>query len=51
MCSESSAYAGAAGQATILVAACVVVTAIVVPLVTAWTARRVAARPKPMNRQ
>jgi len=37
------AYADAAAQATILVAACVVVTAIVVPLVTAWTARRVAA--------
>ncbi|HEX5161844.1 MAG TPA: 2-keto-3-deoxygluconate permease [Steroidobacteraceae bacterium] len=38
------AYAAAAAQATILVAACVVVTAIVVPLVTAWTARRVRAR-------
>ena len=38
------AYAGAANQATMLVAACVVVTAIVVPLVTAWTARRVVAR-------
>ena len=38
------AYAGAAIQATMLVAACVVVTAIVVPLVTAWTARRVVAR-------
>jgi len=38
------AYAAAADQATILVAACVVVTALVVPLVTAWTARRVAAR-------
>jgi 2-keto-3-deoxygluconate permease len=43
--SANSAYAGAAAQATILVAASVVVTAIVVPLVTAWTARRVAARP------
>jgi len=32
----------AAAQATILVAASVVVTAILVPLVTAWTARRVA---------
>jgi 2-keto-3-deoxygluconate permease len=41
--SANSAYADAAAQATILVAACVVVTAIVVPLVTAWTARRVAA--------
>jgi len=38
------AYADAASQATILVAACVVVTAIVVPLVTAWTARRAGAR-------
>ena len=38
------AYAGAANQATMLVAACVVVTAIVVPLVTTWTARRVVAR-------
>src|SRR3954470_24565356 len=33
------AYAEAAGPATILVAACVVVTAILVPIVTAWTAR------------
>jgi len=41
--SANPAYADAAAQATILVAACVVVTAIVVPLVTAWTARRVAA--------
>jgi len=37
-------YAEAAQHATILVAACVVVTALVVPLVTAWTARRVSAR-------
>ena len=42
--SANPAYANAAAQATILVAACVVVTAIVVPLVTAWTARRVRAR-------
>ena len=42
--SANSAYAEAAAQATILVAASVVVTAIVVPLVTAWTARRVGAR-------
>ena len=42
--SANPAYADAAAQATILVAACVVVSAIVVPLVTAWTARRVAAR-------
>ena len=33
------AYADAAGPATILVAACVVVTAILVPIVTAWTAK------------
>jgi 2-keto-3-deoxygluconate permease len=33
------AYADAAGPATILIAACVVVTAILTPLVTAWTAR------------
>ena len=33
------AYADAARPATILVAACVVVTAILVPIVTAWTAR------------
>jgi len=40
--SANSAYQDAAAQATILVAASVVVTAILVPLVTAWTARRVA---------
>ncbi len=34
------AYADAAGPATILVAACVVVTAILVPVATAWTSRR-----------
>jgi 2-keto-3-deoxygluconate permease len=39
--SANPAYADAAAQATILVAACVVVTAILVPLVTAYTARRV----------
>jgi 2-keto-3-deoxygluconate permease len=37
--SANPAYADAAGPATILVAACVVVTAILVPVVTAWTAR------------
>jgi 2-keto-3-deoxygluconate permease len=36
-------YEAAAKQATILVAACVVITAILVPLVTAWVARRVGA--------
>ncbi|GJD96380.1 2-keto-3-deoxygluconate permease [Methylobacterium iners] len=37
--SANPAYADAAGPATILVAACVVVTAILVPIATAWTAR------------
>jgi 2-keto-3-deoxygluconate permease len=41
--SANAAYADAAAQATILVAACVVVSAIVVPLLTAWTARHAAA--------
>jgi 2-keto-3-deoxygluconate permease len=41
--SANPGYADAAAQATILVAACVVVTAIVVPLLTAWTARRAGA--------
>jgi len=41
---ENAAYADAAGQATVLVAASVVVTALVVPIATSWTARRVAAR-------
>lgn len=38
------AYAQAAGPATILVSASVVVTAVVVPLVTAWVARRTVSR-------
>ena len=42
--SANPAYQDAAAQATILVAASVVVTAILVPLVTAWTARRVGER-------
>jgi 2-keto-3-deoxygluconate permease len=42
--SANVAYAEAAAQATILVAASVVVTAIAVPLLTAWTARRAAAQ-------
>jgi 2-keto-3-deoxygluconate permease len=42
--SANPVYADAAAQATILVAASIVVTAIVVPLVTSWTARRVGAR-------
>lgn len=39
------AYAAAAGPATILIAACVVVTAILTPLVTAWVARMVGRGP------
>ncbi|MGN5479111.1 2-keto-3-deoxygluconate permease [Cupriavidus basilensis] len=39
------AYTEAAKSATLLVAACVVVTAILTPIVTAWVARRVAPRP------
>ncbi|MGY3453599.1 2-keto-3-deoxygluconate permease [Bradyrhizobium sp. USDA 4353] len=35
------AYAPAAGPATILIAACVVVTAILTPLLTAWVSRKV----------
>jgi len=42
--SANPAYQPAAAQATVLVAASIVVTAIFVPLVTAWTARRVARR-------
>ncbi|MGO4303862.1 2-keto-3-deoxygluconate permease [Cupriavidus sp. RAF12] len=38
------AYSEAAKSATILVAACVVVTAVLTPLVTAWVARRVASK-------
>ena len=38
--SANPAYRDAAAEATILVAASIVVTAILVPLVTAWTARR-----------
>ena len=38
------AYAPAAGPATVLVSASVVVTAVLVPLVTAWVARRAKAR-------
>ncbi|WP_354677934.1 2-keto-3-deoxygluconate permease, partial [Cupriavidus plantarum] len=37
-------YEEAAKSATILVAACVVVTAVLTPLATAWVARRVANR-------
>jgi 2-keto-3-deoxygluconate permease len=43
--SANPAYQDAAAHATILVAASVVVTAILVPLVTAWTARRVGELP------
>lgn len=41
------AYAEAAGPATVLVSASVVVTAITVPLLTAWWASRVAKRTQP----
>jgi len=40
-------YAQAAKSATILVAACVVVTSILVPLLTAWTAKRFGANVDP----
>ena len=42
---SNPAYAPAAADATILVAAAVVVTAVLVPLLTAWVAGRVAPRP------
>jgi 2-keto-3-deoxygluconate permease len=48
-------YAEAARSATILVAACVVITAILVPIVTAWAASRfgknldVEPSPKPLQ--
>lgn len=42
--SANPAYAEAAKSATMLVAASVVVTAILVPLLTAWTAKRVSSR-------
>ena len=38
------AYAPAAPQATVLVAACVIVTSLSVPVLTAWWAGRVTAR-------
>ncbi|WP_043334365.1 2-keto-3-deoxygluconate permease [Belnapia moabensis] len=41
------AYSEAAAHATILVAAAVIVTTVLVPLATAWTARLVGARPAP----
>ena len=44
------AYAEAAKSATILVASCVVTTAILVPLLTAWTARRFGANVVPADR-
>jgi 2-keto-3-deoxygluconate permease len=37
-------YADAAKTATIIVAACVVVTAILVPILTAWVAKRKGAQ-------
>ena len=44
--SANPAYADAAGPATILVAACVVVTAILIPIATAWTARTFGDDPR-----
>jgi len=46
--SANPAYAPAAPAATILVAACVVVTAVLVPLVTHWWATRVQGAPASM---
>ena len=43
MAAANAAYADAAKSATVLVAASVVVTAILVPVLTAWTARRFGA--------
>jgi 2-keto-3-deoxygluconate permease len=40
-------YADAAKSATVIVAACVVVTAVLVPMVTAWVARNQAAKAAP----
>ena len=40
MASANPAYAPAAAPATILVAAAVIVTTVLVPLLTAWVARR-----------
>jgi 2-keto-3-deoxygluconate permease len=42
--SANPAYADAAAHATVLVAASVAVTVLVVPVLTAWTARRVNPR-------
>jgi len=43
-------YAPAAAHATILVAAAVIVTTVLVPLLTAWTARRFGPSPQPVAR-
>jgi 2-keto-3-deoxygluconate permease len=43
------AYADAAGPATILIAACVVVTAILTPIVTSWVASRVGRDAEPVE--
>ncbi|MGE5514776.1 MAG: 2-keto-3-deoxygluconate permease [Bacteroidota bacterium] len=43
------AYAEAAKSATMLVAACVVVTAVLVPLLTAWTAARFGSHVEPAD--
>ncbi len=49
--SANPAYTEAANSATILVAACVVITSILVPLATAWTARRFGSTPLPSVRE
>lgn len=43
------AYAEAAGPATVLVSASVMVTALLVPVLTAWVARRTAESPQPQT--
>jgi 2-keto-3-deoxygluconate permease len=43
------AYADAAGPATILIAACVVVTAILTPIVTSWVASKVGRDVEPAD--
>ncbi|OYV32080.1 MAG: hypothetical protein B7Z81_13320 [Acidocella sp. 20-61-6] len=45
--SANHAYAAAAGPATVLVAACVIVTSLVVPVLTAWWAGRVQPTGRP----
>jgi 2-keto-3-deoxygluconate permease len=49
--SANHAYAPAAAHATVLVAAAVIVTTVLVPFVTAFVARRVGTVPVPANRE